>query len=84
MASAVKTVATKKSVAKFLDSVENPERAEDCRAVVEMMRAITKSEPVMWGTSISRCSSRPLRPREGDAREAPGRQVNSLLEPAIR
>lgn len=52
MAAAVKTVATKKSVAKFLAGVDDPVRREDCEVVVEMMRRITKSEPVMWGTAI--------------------------------
>lgn len=40
------------SVEEFLDSVENPRRQEDARAVTAMMREITGDEPVLWGDSI--------------------------------
>lgn len=36
----------------FLDSVENPQRRDDARAVSAMMRAATGCEPVMWGGAI--------------------------------
>lgn len=36
----------------FLDGIENDRRRTDCRAVVELMAAVTGEPPVMWGTSI--------------------------------
>lgn len=48
----MKTVATRKSVDKFLRSVEDPQRREDCVAVLEIMQRVTGENPVMWGDSI--------------------------------
>ena len=47
-----KTKATTASVTKFLNAVRDTTRRDDCFAVLEMMREITKEEPVMWGSSI--------------------------------
>jgi hypothetical protein len=47
-----KTKATKESVTAFLNKVEDQTRREDCFAVLEMMRDVTKEEPQMWGSSI--------------------------------
>ena len=47
-----KTKATKESVTAFLNKVEDKTRREDCFAVLEMMREVTKEEPKMWGSSI--------------------------------
>jgi Domain of unknown function (DU1801) len=48
----LKTKATKQSVAAYLKTVADEQRREDAAKVIEMMRAATKEEPVMWGTSI--------------------------------
>jgi hypothetical protein len=47
-----KTKATKQSVATFLKAVTDGQKREDAKHVIELMRAATKEEPVMWGTSI--------------------------------
>jgi hypothetical protein len=46
-----KTIATKGSVEKFLSSVKDPQKLADCQTVIEIMKQITKEEPVMWGSS---------------------------------
>jgi hypothetical protein len=48
----LKTKATKVSVASFLKTVPDESMRADAKAVVGMMREITKEEPVMWGASI--------------------------------
>jgi hypothetical protein len=47
-----KTRATDASVKAFIDAVEDPVKQQDAREMVETMRAITGSEPRLWGTSI--------------------------------
>jgi len=47
-----KTKPTKLSVAAFLKTVTDAQKREDAGAVMEIMRAATKADPVMWGTSI--------------------------------
>ena len=47
-----KTRQTDASVAAFVKSVADARRRADCAAVIELMRAATKTEPKMWGTSI--------------------------------
>jgi hypothetical protein len=47
-----KTKETKQSVEKFLNSVKDEKRKNDCFKVLEMMKNITKHEPKMWGPSI--------------------------------
>jgi hypothetical protein len=48
----LKTKATTASVEKFLDSIPDEGRREDCRAVAEIMRKATGAAPRMWGTSV--------------------------------
>jgi hypothetical protein len=48
----LKTKPTKKSVHEFLKKVENPIKREDSFKILEIMKAITQEEPVMWGDSI--------------------------------
>jgi hypothetical protein len=48
----LKTKPTKQTVAAFLKTVTDAQKREDAGAVIEIMRAATKTEPVMWGTSI--------------------------------
>ncbi|HKO62468.1 MAG TPA: DUF1801 domain-containing protein [Pyrinomonadaceae bacterium] len=47
-----KTKATKASATSFLNAIPDQTRRADCFAVSEMMREITKEEPVMWGSTI--------------------------------
>lgn len=52
IAAKLKTRETEKSVKKFLDTITDKKRREDCYTVLEMMKRATKAEPKMWGTSI--------------------------------
>src|SRR5688572_12210441 len=47
-----KTRKTTASVEKFINAIEDGKRRDDCFAVLELMKSITKSEPAMWGSSI--------------------------------
>jgi len=47
-----KTQQTTASVESFLNGIEDEGRRQDCFRVLEIMKAATKSEPAMWGTSI--------------------------------
>ena len=47
-----KTKETAASVSAFLGRIPDPARRADCQAVVDLMRAVTKEEPKMWGSSI--------------------------------
>ena len=48
----LKTKKTTASVEKFLNNVADEQRRKDCFRLVEIMKAETKAEPAMWGTSI--------------------------------
>ncbi len=48
----LKTKVNNASVTKFLDSVADEQKRDDCFEIVKMMKQITKEEPKMWGTSI--------------------------------
>lgn len=48
----LKTKVNELSVKEFLDAVADKQISKDAQAISDMMRAITKSEPKMWGTSI--------------------------------
>jgi hypothetical protein len=47
-----KTKETKASVSAFLKKIPDAERRADCKAVADIMQAVTKEEPKMWGSSI--------------------------------
>ena len=47
-----KTKPTQESVSAFLDKVSDKSRRDDCLAVMDIMREVTKEEPAMWGPSI--------------------------------
>ena len=47
-----KTKENKASVSAFLAAVPDPQRRQDALRVAAMMKAITKTEPKMWGTAI--------------------------------
>ncbi len=48
----LKTKVTEVSVKKFLDAIPDKQVSKDAHAISDLMKAITKSEPKMWGTSI--------------------------------
>lgn len=48
----LKTKKTTDSVEKFLNGVVDDQRRDDCFRLLEIMKAATKLEPAMWGTSI--------------------------------
>ena len=48
----LKTKPTDQSVEDFLKKVEHPTRKSDGFELLEMMKEVTKEDPVMWGTSI--------------------------------
>ena len=48
----LKTKPNKLSVEKFLNSVKDEKKKADSFKVLELMKKITKEEPVMWGPSI--------------------------------
>jgi hypothetical protein len=50
--SELKTKPTDVSVEAYLASVGDPQRRADALAVLEMMKEVTKTEPVMWGPSM--------------------------------
>jgi hypothetical protein len=47
-----KTKPTAADVRKFLESIENPVRKQDCFRLAELMEEITGTAPRMWGSSI--------------------------------
>lgn len=47
-----KTKPTAESVATFLNKVSDKSRRDDCLAVLDIMKDVTKEEPRMWGSSI--------------------------------
>lgn len=47
-----KTVPTDASVDDFIAGIPNPVRREDARAVLALMKSVTRQKPRMWGPSI--------------------------------
>ena len=48
----LKTKVNDASVTKFLDSVADEEKRNDCLEILKLMKQVTKEEPKMWGSSI--------------------------------
>lgn len=48
----LKTKRTTASVEEFLNKIVDEQKRKDCFRVLEIMKAATKAEPAMWGTSI--------------------------------
>lgn len=48
----LQTTPTGQSVTAFLAGVKDPERKKDCRALVTLMRRVTKAPPKLWGRGI--------------------------------
>ncbi len=47
-----KTKPTRSSVTAFLNKIKDQQLRDDCFAILEMMRKVSNSEPVMWGSAI--------------------------------
>ncbi len=47
-----KTKQTNESVEKFINTIEDETKRRDCFEISEMMQAISRNEPKMWGPSI--------------------------------
>lgn len=50
--SKLKTKPNNKDVNAFLNTIIDDNKREDCFAVLELMKTVTKEEPKMWGDSI--------------------------------
>jgi hypothetical protein len=48
----LKTKVTKANVLKFLNTIKDKQKLEDCLVVLKMMEKATKAKPEMWGTAI--------------------------------
>ncbi len=48
----LKTRPTKKSVDDFLKKVDHPTKREDSYKILNLLKEVTKEEPIMWGDSI--------------------------------
>jgi hypothetical protein len=48
----LKTQATRTSVSRFINAIEDDRRRRDSKALVAMMEKATKKKPVMWGPAI--------------------------------
>ena len=50
--SELKTKKNSASAIKFIESVENKQRREDSKKLLEIFKEATNMKPSMWGTSI--------------------------------
>ena len=48
----LKTKPNTESVEKFLNGIADEQRRKDCFRLLQIMKAATKTDPVMWGSSI--------------------------------
>lgn len=48
----LKTRKTNASAASFLNTITDPQKRKDCKAVAAMMAKATKAKPAMWGSAI--------------------------------
>ena len=48
----LKTKVNDASVTKFLNSVADEQKQNDCFEILKLMKQVTKEEPKMWGSSI--------------------------------
>ena len=48
----LKTRVNDASVTKFIDSVADEQKRNDCFEILKIMKQVTKEEPKMWGSSI--------------------------------
>ena len=47
-----KTKPTRASVIRFINAVKDEQTQRDCKRLIEIMRAVSKEKPQMWGPSI--------------------------------
>lgn len=47
-----KTKPTAFTVSSFLKKISDPQLRKDCESIIEIMEAVSKLKPVMWGTAI--------------------------------
>ena len=47
-----KTKPTEASVIEFINQVEDEQKKQDAFVILELMKSITKEEPVLWGPSL--------------------------------
>jgi hypothetical protein len=47
-----KTRMTEASVTKFIETIEDEQKRDDCFAIIKMMTNSSEAEPKMWGTAI--------------------------------
>lgn len=48
----LKTQKTNKSVAAFLNAIDDPQKRKDAKVVAKLMKEVTGEKPKMWGTAI--------------------------------
>jgi len=48
----LKTKATKKSAAKYVAAIKDPQKRKDAEVLLKLFKTATKERPVMWGDSI--------------------------------
>jgi hypothetical protein len=48
----LKTHPTNKSVKDFIDGIDDAGVRRECRAIMKIMRKVTKARPKMWGSSM--------------------------------
>jgi hypothetical protein len=48
----LKTKRNEASVAKFIESISDEQRREECKVISDIMQKATKCEPKMWGSTI--------------------------------
>jgi len=48
----LKTKQNNRSVDRFLKSIPDKQKRQDCLALVKLMQQVTRAEPKMWGSSI--------------------------------
>jgi hypothetical protein len=48
----LKTKKTSASALAFLNTISDPQKRKDCKAVASMMAKATKAKPAMWGSAI--------------------------------
>ena len=66
-----KTKATNASIDAYLASRASPEQLADCKAIMAMLRKVTKQQPKMWGPSIVGYGSYQYTYESGRTGEAP-------------
>lgn len=71
MANEPKTRPTDASVPEFIANIAESQRREDCYAICTLMEKVTKTKPVMWGSSIVGFGSMPLHYANGKTLDWP-------------